>query len=106
MYPFGGIIIAPIMSGYFASVTCRLMRRMGYRPSDIITLLAIVFGVIMAWVSTFQMDLFSLHQTNGKVPLSIELLLCGVPSGFLGLFPASIVVARHQRIYDKTHQKY
>lgn len=106
MYPFGGIAIAPLVAGYFASVMCRFWRQRGRRPGWIAGVLAISAGVLVTCVCTFQLDLFMPSRWSpggGKGHLSDLILMTGFLAAVAGIMPAAIIVERHQKVYDKTH---
>lgn len=105
MYPFGGILISPLIAGYLASVLCRVQRSKGKRPGFVILLLASVAGVLASWLSMFQLDLFNPARwmSNGKVEMWMLLVISGIPSLFVSAIAATLFVARHQKSFDETH---
>jgi hypothetical protein len=104
MYPFGGILIAPLVAGYLTSLICRLLGRRYRRPSWFTVPLAVVVSVSVVWVATFQTDLF-VHSRwlTGKVPMWDMLLISGVPSASLGAVAAILVLYHYLRKYERTH---
>lgn len=103
MYPFGGILLAPLVAGYLASVLGRIWRRRGRRPGWMAGGLAICGGVFATWLATFQLDLFMpwrWGQVGGKVDLLFLLAVTGILAAVVGILPAAFIVDRHQRIYD------
>jgi biotin transporter BioY len=105
VYPFGGILVAPLIAGYLASVLCRVQCQRKRRPSLAIVLLAILAGVFVSWFSTFQFDLFSPARwsNSGKAPMGGLLLISGIPSLFVSTIAATVIVTRHRRSFDETH---
>ena len=104
MYPFGGILIAPLVAGYIASLICRRLRRRDRRPSWLIAPLAIAVSVFVVWGATFQMDLFLPSRwSSGKVPMLGMLLISGVPSALVGAVAAIAVVYYYRLKYESTH---
>ena len=104
MYPFGGILVAPLVAAYLASLLSRLSRRRGRRPGWIEGITAILSGILATWVCTFQLDVFMPWRwswAGGNVELLDLLLLTGFPAGFVGIMPAAWIVERHQKAYDK-----
>ena len=104
MYPFGGILIAPLVAGYFASLVCRVRRRKDRRPSWLTIPFAVAAGVAAAWIATFQTDLFipARWSASGKVPMVDMLLISGVLSASVGAATAILVVYYYLRQYERT----
>lgn len=106
MYPFGGILIAPLVAGYLASLLSRFAARRQRRPGWVVGVCAISGAVLATWIATFQLDVFrpwSWSVVGGKVDLLWLLLMTGFLAGFVAIIPAAWVVDRHQKQYDKTH---
>ena len=102
MYPFGGILIAPLVAAYLASVICRLARRRNKRPSWLVAPLAIAFGIFAVWAATIQADFFrpSVWEA-GKAPMWAIMLLSGAPALVLGTATTIPVVFHHRDKYEK-----
>jgi hypothetical protein len=106
MYPFGGILVAPLAAGYFASLLCRYYRRRDKRPGWVAGILAIFGGVLIALVCMFQFDLFIPSRwaaAGGKVHLLPLFGMIGFLAAVAGIIPAAFVVDRHQKQYDTSH---
>src|SRR5947209_7393328 len=104
MYPFGGILIAPLAAVYCASVISRLLRRRGKRPGWIAGGFSIILGIVVNWLFVFQLDLFRPSRWHtGKVDLPAELLVTGFFSFIACTVPSAWMIERHQKLHDKTH---
>jgi MFS family permease len=106
MYPFGGILLAPLVAAYLASVLSRFSSCRRRRPGWMVGIGAIFGGVIASWIGIFQLDLFrpwTWSYVGGKDDLLPLLIFTGFLAGFVGILPAAWVVDRHQKQYDETH---
>jgi hypothetical protein len=95
MYPFGGVILAPLVAGYLASVLCRLDKARGRRPGFVAFAMPVAIALVIVWVATFGDEL--LKRTNGKVEMWAMLLISGVPAFIAGSIPAALIVDRFRR---------
>src|SRR5688572_6621441 len=102
MYPFGGVLVAPLVAAYLASMLSRLWRRRRRRPGWIAGVLAILGGVFATWLCAFQLDFFMPSRWSSVGGLDL-LLMTGFLAGFVGIIPAAWIVERHQKIYDTTN---
>ena len=106
LYPYGGILLAPPVAAYLASVIARLRRRKDRRPGWGTGFLAILAGVLTTWICTFQFDAFNPWRwanAGGKVDLFSLLVATGFLAVVLSIMPAAYIVDRYQKSYDKTH---
>jgi hypothetical protein len=96
MYPFGGVIIAPLVAGYLASVFCRLAQARGRRPGFAAYAIPVAVALVIVWVATFGDELLK-PWSNGKVSMWGMLLISGVPAFIAGSIPAALIVERFRR---------
>jgi hypothetical protein len=94
MYPFGGIILAPFIAGYLASVLCRLRVAKGLKAGYGTLAVSVGVAVVVVWVVTFGEELFK--RDNGKVAMWVMLLLTGIPSTLIGSVAAAFIINRHR----------
>ena len=105
MYPFGAILIAPLVAGYLASLFCRLSSRRNKRPSWLLAPLSIAMGVVATWAATFQRDLFQPSHWSSKVEGSLMLTISGVPAAGLAAAVAIPIVCVYYKTYTRSHPK-
>ena len=99
------ILIAPVVTGYLASLLCRLSLRRGRRPSWFVIPVAVASGVVVAWVVTFQQDLFHPSRWSSKLDGPFMLALVGVPAAVLAVVVALPIVGRYYDKYAQHHTK-
>jgi membrane-bound metal-dependent hydrolase YbcI (DUF457 family) len=108
LYPYGGALVAPFAAMYIASILSRFQIKRGTRPGWLAGLVSLTFGILVAWVCNFQLDVFRpwcWSTVGGKVELQWLLGATAFLSLLTSIVPASFVVDRYQKRYDKTHQK-
>jgi uncharacterized PurR-regulated membrane protein YhhQ (DUF165 family) len=99
MYPFGGIILAPIVAGYAASVLCRLCARASRRAGFLVFAVSVVLGVVMSVVATFgRAAFFPGDRTWNKAGYVGEVMPAAMAALLLGAFAAAVVLHRHRRL--------
>lgn len=106
LYPYGGALVAPFAAMYVASIASRLQIKGGTRPGWAAGVVSLAFGIIVAWFCSFQLDAFMPWRwstVGGKVELQWLLGVTAFLSLLTSIVPASFVVGRYQKRYDKAH---
>src|SRR5712664_3038329 len=104
LYPYGGAFVAPFAAAYVASFVSRLQLRRGKRPDWLTRSVALLGGILVAWVCAFQFDAFLPWRwsvVGGKVDLGLLLLATGVLTVLTCAVPTVLVIRRYQKTYDK-----
>jgi hypothetical protein len=103
-YPFGGILVAPFVGGYLASLICRFLCQRQKRPGVAVIWVSILASVIATWLATFQMDLFRVSRwTRAKMDMPVDLAVSAIPAVLVALIAARFVVSRYRKMYDRDH---
>ena len=108
LYPYGGALLAPFAAAYVASVICRLHLRSRKRPGGFAGSIALVVGILVAWLCSFQFDAFIPSRwstVDGKVGLGPLLVATGFLAVLTGVFPTAFIVRRYQKSYDHNRPK-
>ena len=106
LYPYGGALVAPFAAMYVASLVSRFQIKRGKRPGWAGGVLSLASGILIAWFCSFQFDAFMPWRwstAGGKVELQWLLGATAFLSVLTSVVPASFVMDRYQRRYDKTH---
>ena len=101
LYPYGGILLAPVAAGCLASMLSRLCRWRGKRPAYGVALVSSVAGVFTTWICTSQFDPFIPSRwasAGGKVDLLDLLAVTGFLAAAVSIVPAALIVNRHRRV--------
>ena len=104
MFPFGGILIAPIVAGYLASLLARRDLSANKRPAWGSAWFAVVIGVVATWLATFRADLFRRpgQSAISKAPMPMLLVITGFPAAVVGIAVAFPVTHHYKRKHERS----
>ncbi len=106
LYPYGGALVAPFAAMYVASIVCRIQIGKGKRPGWLAGLVSLVVAIVIALFCSFQFDIFRPWRwsiVGGKTHLQVLVGVTAIVAFLASVVPASFVVDRYQKRYDKTH---
>src|SRR5882672_5057583 len=108
LYPYGGALVAPFAAMYVTSVLSRLQIKRGRRPNWAAAVVSLAFGVLIAWLCSFQLDTFMPWRwcsVGGKVYLGDLLSATASLSLMTSAIPALFIMRRYQKKYDKSNHR-
>ncbi len=106
LYPYGGALVAPFAAMYVASILCRIQIGKGKRPGWLAGLVSLLFAILVALFCSFQFDVFRPWRwsiVGGKTDLQVLIVFTAFLAFLVSVVPASFVVDRYQKRYDRTH---